>query len=361
MQNKQLEHPLSPGSTLGILGGGQLGRMLAQAAQSMGYKVHIFCPEADAPALDVTPFSTVAAYDDVHALADFAESVDVVTYEFENIPLAAVQTLSALVPVYPDTQTLAICQHRAREKNAVQSYGLRTAPFAFIEHTSQLDEAVKTIRTPAILKTAESGYDGKGQARIHSLKDAQDAFARFGNVPCVLEGLIDFVAELSVIVARGVDGKAVAYEVGHNVHKHHILDTTTLPAPLDISIRNAATGLAVTIAEGINLRGIIAIELFALADGTLLVNELAPRPHNSGHWTMDASVTSQFEQTARAVLGLPLGAPDRLCDVTMHNLIGDDVRAWKEILENPHAKLHLYGKKEARDARKMGHVNELKA
>lgn len=360
MTQKTLNAPLAPGATLGILGGGQLGRMLAQATQAMGYKAHIFCPEKDACALDVTPLHTIAAYDDDAALKAFADAVDAVTYEFENIPLPCVKALAPMVPVYPDATVLATSQHRAREKNAMRNLGIETAPFAIVEALEECEMALNVIGMPAILKTSESGYDGKGQAKVHSLEELQAAFERFGGVPCVLEGVVDFALEISVIVVRGADGKAVPYEAAHNVHTNHILDTSTLPAPISDALKNRATELAIKVAEGLNLRGLLAIELFVTKQEELLVNEVAPRPHNSGHWTMDAATTSQFEQCARAVLGLPLGDPARTCDVQMKNLIGDAVHAWKNKASDATTKIHLYGKKEARAGRKMGHVNHIK-
>ncbi len=346
---------ITPGATIGILGGGQLGRMLAQAAERLGYHTHIFCPEVDCPAREVSKFTTIANYDDRDALLRFARAVDVVTYEFENIPVAAVKDVARHVPVYPSVEVLEICQHRVREKQMVNTFGVATAPFVPVSNQKELEAAVKKLGTPAVLKTATMGYDGKGQWKIDS-----------ANLPeikageeYILEGFVDFSMEISVIVARDAKGNMECYCPVKNTHKNHILAETIAPAPISAALAKEAEAIARKIAEGINLVGIMAVEMFVTKNDELLVNELAPRPHNSGHWTIDACVTSQFEQCIRAICGLPLGNPERTSDARMINLIGDEVNDWQKYVAQTGAKLHLYGKKESRPGRKMGHVTFL--
>ncbi len=351
---------LPPGSIIGILGGGQLGRMIALAAARLGYRTHVFCPEADAPASQVSEATFRAAYDDHDALARFAAGVDVITYEFENIPLAPVEALARLKPVRPSPAVLAVCQDRIHEKRALNEAGIATTDFATIAHATDLTPALARIPPPAILKTACLGYDGKGQARVHDLAQATAAFTRFGQVPCVLEAIVDFTSEVSVITARGIDGAAASYVPVENRHVNHILDETIAPAGLAPTITHEAERVATRIAQRLDLVGLIAVEMFVTREGRVLVNELAPRPHNSGHWTIDACTTSQFEQLVRAIAGLPLGSPVRHSDAVMKNLIGDEVNAWPSLVAEPGACLHLYGKAEARPGRKMGHVTRLR-
>ena len=351
---------LPPGSVIGILGGGQLGRMVALAAARLGYRTHVLCPEADAPASQVGAATIRAAYDDVRALTRFAAGVDVITYEFENIPLAPVEALALLKPVRPSPAVLAICQDRILEKRALNDAGIATTGFAAIMTSDDLVTALARIPPPAILKTARMGYDGKGQARVQDLAATKAAFARFGKVPCVLEAIVDFTAEISVITARGFDGTVASYIPVENRHVHHILDETIAPAGLPAAVAAQAEDVATRIAQRLDLVGLIAVEMFVTRQGQVLVNELAPRPHNSGHWTIDACATSQFEQLVRAISGLPLGSPARHSDAVMKNLIGDAVNAWPDLVAEPGACLHLYGKAEARPGRKMGHVTRLR-
>lgn len=349
---------LTPGSTIGILGGGQLGRMMAMAAAEMGYHVHIYCPEQGCPAAEVAAHTTTAAYEDTSALKTFAASVDVVTYEFENIPLAPVEMLAKLVPVFPSPDVLRTAQHRIAEKRGLNALGIKTAPFAPVTSLEDLRSAVKTIGLPSVLKTCRMGYDGKGQAMLKSEAELEAAWASLKTDDAILEGFVDFSMEISVIIARDEQGNMQSYCPVQNIHKHHILSETIAPAPIGQELRDRAEAMAHTIAQGLNLVGLLAIEMFVTPEG-ILVNELAPRPHNSGHWTMDACITSQFTQTIRAICGLPLGSPARLCDARMLNLIGDEMNRWHSHLTQPNAKLHLYGKTESRPGRKMGHVNFL--
>lgn len=359
---------IPPSSTIGILGGGQLGRMLAIAATEMGYHVHIFCPEVDCPAREVAKHATIANYDDRDALIRFARDCNVVTYEFENIPAIAVKDVARHTPVYPDMSVLETCQHRVKEKEAVNKLGIKTAPFMAVNSQVELEAAVKKIGTPAVLKTCTMGYDGKGQWKITDdggrwTDDEKEypwlSVIRHPSSELILEGFVNFRMEISVIVARGLDGEMQCYVPVQNTHKNHILDETIAPAPISDKLAKKAEAMAKKIAEGLNLVGILAVEMFVTKDDELLVNELAPRPHNSGHWTIDACVTSQFEQTIRAICGLPLGDPKRLSDAKMKNLIGDDINDSQKYLAKPNAKLHLYGKKESRPGRKMGHVTFL--
>jgi 5-(carboxyamino)imidazole ribonucleotide synthase len=344
---------IAPGSTIGILGGGQLGRMLAIAAMEMGYHVHIYCPEEDSPASHVATHTTVAAYDDVEALKKFAAGCDIVTYEFENIPAAP---LSAIADkIRPGIEILAMSQHRVREKQAVNKLGVATAPFAPVNSQEDLKAAIRNIGLPAVLKTATMGYDGKGQWKIKAESD----LPALAPGEYILEGFVEFRMEISVIVARDAQGNIACYVPVQNTHKNHILHETIAPAPISEALAKKAEGVARAIAEGIKLVGLMAVEMFVTGKDEILVNELAPRPHNSGHWTIDACVTSQFEQCVRAICGLPLGNPARLCDARMLNLIGDDINDWQKYVQMPGAKLHLYGKKDARPGRKMGHVTFL--
>lgn len=359
--------PLAPNSIIGILGGGQLGRMMAIAAAEMGYRVHIYCPEAHSPASEVACYNTIDKYEDMEAIMRFAKSVDVVTYEFENIPSAPVEAIAGVVNIFPSPKVLATSQHRVLEKTAVNGFGIATAPFVPVSSYDELLEAVKKLGLPAVLKTATMGYDGKGQVILCSEGDVENLrTGELGNLffdspspQLILEGFVPFKMEISVIVARDKAGEVRCYCPVQNIHKHHILAETIAPAPISPELAAEAEKIAKTIAIGLDLVGLMAIEMFVAEDNKILVNELAPRPHNSGHWTMDACITSQFEQSIRAVSGLPLGDPSRMRDALMINLIGDDVADAQDYLNQPNAKLHLYGKQEARAGRKMGHVTFL--
>lgn len=357
------KNALPPGSTIGMLGGGQLGRMAALSAAALGYKVHVFSPETQGPAAQVTSLNTVAAYDDWSALERFASAVDVVTYEFENVPSATAAFLAERLPVRPGPNVLHICQNRLREKDFCNSVSVPTTRYAPVTSAENLTQVTDDFGLPCILKTAEFGYDGKGQVFISPGDDIAAAWNRMSggkeSVPAIVEGVIDFRMEISVIIARTADGTSKCYVPVENRHKNHILDETHVPAGIPAELAEQAEATARRLAEAMDLQGMLAIEMFVTHDDQILVNEMAPRPHNSGHWTMDACVTSQFEQFIRAAAGLPLGAPDRHSDAVMKNLIGDDVANWKSILSEPGAKLHLYGKAEARPGRKMGHVNRM--
>lgn len=351
--------PLPPGSTIGIIGGGQLGRMTVLAAARLGYRCHILTPEDDSPAAQVANRTTVAAYDDLAALRNFARAVDVITFEFENVPSESVRVMAELAPVRPCWSVLDIAQDRLSEKRFFNALGIETAPWREVGDAEGLAAAVAALGRPCILKTTRLGYDGKGQVRIDDDTDLDDAWCRMGAAIGVLEGFVDFEREISVIVARGVDGATACFDPVENRHRHHILDTTIAPAAIATDLARAAEAIARHAAEALDLIGILAVEMFVTRDGRLLVNEMAPRPHNSGHWTMDACVTDQFEQFVRAVCGLPLGSAERHSDAVMTNLIGADVEQWLAILSDPAAKLHIYGKMEARPGRKMGHVTHL--
>jgi 5-(carboxyamino)imidazole ribonucleotide synthase len=360
----QGSEPLAPGAVIGMLGGGQLGRMAALAAAELGYRCHIFCPEAGAPATQVTPLATIAAYDDDAALEAFAEAVDVVTFEFENVPARTAALLARHRPVRPGPEVLAICQNRLREKDFCRRVAAPTAKFAPVGSAEALAAAAGEVGLPAVLKTTELGSDGKGQVMIREAADLTEAWSGMAGTSTraegILESFIDFKMEISVIVARGLDGELAAFVPVENRHKNHILDRTLAPARISQAVAAQADGIARRLAREMNLVGLLAIEMFVTREDRVLVNELAPRPHNSGHWTMDACITSQFEQFIRAVAGLPLGTPDRHSDAEMRNLLGDEAGDWRSILAEPGAKLHLYGKTEARPGRKMGHVNYLK-
>jgi 5-(carboxyamino)imidazole ribonucleotide synthase len=355
---------LPPGATIGILGGGQLGRMTAAAAAQLGYRCHIFCQSADEPAAQIAHQATVAAFDDTAALDAFAAAVDVVTLEFENIPLASVEYLEARVAVRPNSKALAVAQDRVKEKDFVTASGIATAPYRAISNSAELAAATADLGTPAVLKTARLGYDGKGQVRIDQDTDPDRAWAESGAGPAtggaIVEGFVDFEREISVIAARGQDGAVASYVPVENRHAQHILDQTIVPAPIPGDVAAAATDIAHRLAEALDLVGLLAVEMFVSRDGAVLVNEIAPRPHNSGHWTIDACAVSQFEMLVRAICGLPLGSTERDADATMKNLIGDAIDGWRDYLADPAARLHLYGKAETRPGRKMGHVTWLK-
>jgi 5-(carboxyamino)imidazole ribonucleotide synthase len=348
---------LAPGSTIGILGGGQLGRMLAQSASAIGLKCHIFAPEKDSPAFEVAAHHTCAAYEDEKALAKFSKSVDAVTYEFENVPVSCVRFLEKLVPVRPGSKALGVAQDRISEKIMAQELGANTANFAAINNFGELTAAVASIGTPGILKTRRFGYDGKGQAKILKSSDAENAWAAIKGQPAIYESFVTFQAELSVIAARSTDGQFAAYDVVENVHKNHILHTSTVPAIISATLQAEAITIAQRILEKLDYVGVMGVEFFV--GDKLTVNEIAPRVHNSGHWTMDACMISQFEQHIRAVAGWPLGSTNRHSNVVMTNLLGDDINDWQALAAEPNTRLHLYGKTEARSGRKMGHVNRL--
>jgi len=351
---------LAPGAVIGIIGGGQLGRMSAMAAARLGYRVHVFSPEADGPAAQVSAASTVAEYADLEALRRFADAVDVITFEFENLPADSLALLESLKPVRPGAKILAISQDRLLEKQFLNNAGIATAPWAKVESEADLDAAVARLGLPAVLKTTRLGYDGKGQELLRAAEDVAPAFARLAPKPLVLEGFVTFAAEVSVMVARGVDGTVVTFDAVENRHKHHILDLTLAPAPLPQDLLAEAQDIARRVAEALELVGILGVEMFVTADGGLLVNEIAPRPHNSGHWTMDACPCGQFEMHIRAVAGLPLPPAMRHSDAVMKNLIGpEDMALWPRILATPGLIPHHYGKAEARPGRKMGHFNRL--
>ncbi len=353
-----------PGSTIGILGGGQLGRMLALAAARLGLKVHVFAPEADSPAFDVAARHIRAAYDDRDALADFARSIDVATYEFENIPLTTVELLSQHVPVRPGAKALACAQDRLNEKILARELGAGTADFADIASREALLAALDNgFPVPCVLKTRRFGYDGKGQVKILARADAAAAWDAIGGQPAILESFVGFDIEVSIVAARGVDGEFRAFDLTENEHRNHILHRSLAPARIGPDTSAHAIDIARRIAANLDYVGVFAIEFFAMPPGnsdSILVNEIAPRVHNSGHWTMDGAETCQFEQHIRAVAGWPLGSTGRKAPaVEMLNLIGDDIHAWPKIAAEPGAHFHHYGKREARPGRKMGHVNRL--
>ncbi len=350
--------PLPPGSTVGILGGGQLGRMLAIAAARLGLKAHVYAPEAVSPAADVSAALTRAAYDDAAALTEFAQAVDVVTYEFENVPAETVEILSPLVPVRPGAKALATSQDRLVEKEFLNGIGLKTAPFFDIVTLEDLEAALARTGTPAILKTRRFGYDGKGQAKIERPEDAAEALASLNGAPAILEGFVPFRREVSVIGARALDGAVACFDAGENVHSEGILRTTTVPGAVTAGLRAEAALAAGRILNALDYVGVIGVELFDTPAG-LVVNEFAPRVHNTGHWTIEACVIDQFQQHIRAVCGWPLGDGSRHSDAVMTNLIGADADDWAALSAEPGAGLHLYGKGESRPGRKMGHVTRL--
>ncbi|UWQ63583.1 5-(carboxyamino)imidazole ribonucleotide synthase [Leisingera caerulea] len=349
---------LAPGSTIGILGGGQLGRMLSVAASRLGFKTHIFEPGANPPAGHVADRVTTAGYEDAEALSAFAAAVDVITYEFENIPTSALDLLESQKPIRPGREALRISQDRLTEKTFLQDLGLQTAPFADITDQASLDAALSEIGTPSILKTRRFGYDGKGQARIKAAEDAGEALASMAGAPAVLEGFVNFSHEVSVIAARGVSGEIACFDPGENVHRDGILHTTTVPARLSTGQRMDAVLMAGKILNALEYVGVLGVELFVTPQG-LIVNEIAPRVHNSGHWTQNGCTVDQFEQHIRAVAGWPLGDGQRHSDVVMENLIGDDVDRIPALAKEADCAIHLYGKAEAKPGRKMGHVNRV--
>jgi 5-(carboxyamino)imidazole ribonucleotide synthase len=348
-----------PGGTLGILGGGQLGRMLAVAAAQLGLKAHVYAPEADSPAADVARF-TRGGWDDAAALGAFAAAVDVVTLEFENVPLAAVERLAPLAPVRPGGAALAAAQDRVAEKSFLNAAGVATAPWRAVDGPDDLARALDALGLPAILKTRRLGYDGRGQAWIATRADAPAALAALGGAPAILEAVAPFVRELSVVAARGLDGAVAAFDAAENVHRDGILRSTTVPGAIAPPVAQAARATTMRVMEALGYVGVMALEFFELADGRLLANEIAPRVHNSGHWTLEACAVDQFEQQVRAVCGWPLGDPARHADATMENLIGEAALGWRALAAERGAALHLYGKAEVRPGRKMGHVTRLR-
>ncbi len=358
--------PILPGATVGVLGSGQLGRMFALAARRMGYRVHTFSPDTDTPTGQVADREIVAAYEDLDAVRDFAREVSVVTFEFENVPAETADAVAEIVPVRPGGQVLHIAQNRLREKRFLAGLGIPCAPFRHVASLGELTAALRELGTPAILKTAGFGYDGKGQVRINSLEEAAASWELLDGQECVLEGQVVFEREVSVVAARGVDGEFACYGVIENHHVSGILDLSIAPALLGSSgaqIEAEAVAITRAIFEALNVVGTLCVEFFLTSGGNLLVNEIAPRPHNSGHLTLDAHVTSQFEQQLRAVCGLPLGSPEMLRPAAMANLLGDlwepGLPNWPAALSLPNVKLHLYGKEDARPGRKMGHLTAL--
>lgn len=354
-----------PGSTLGVLGGGQLGRMFAQAAQTLGYRMHVYEPTADCPAGSVANRTFTAAYQNIEELVAFASGCAVVTYEFENIPIEPLWKIENLTMLRPSSSVLEICQNRMREKTWLKKCGFPHVPFAEVEAHGDMAAAARRVGLPAVVKTADFGYDGKGQKRLTDDASLVAAAEAFAGQRSVIERYIDFKCELSVIVARGVTGDTRVFPIAENIHTKHILDFTIAPARITAAVAREAEALAVAIAERLNLVGLLAVEMFLTDRGELLVNELAPRPHNSGHWSIDGGRTSQFEQHVRAICGLPLGDPSVREPSVMVNILGDAWISpdsdrvtspdWAIILGHPRAKLHLYGKSEPRVGRKMGH------
>jgi 5-(carboxyamino)imidazole ribonucleotide synthase len=337
--------------------------MLAMAAARLGLKAHVFAPETDAPAFDVAAAKTIADYHDEEALARFADSVDVVTYEFENVPIACAEFLTERRPLRPNARALALTQDRLPEKTFLNDIGLKTAPFLAVEDAGALIRAVASLGRPSILKTRRFGYDGKGQALVREGSDLAALFRGLGGEPTILEGFVRFEREVSVIAARSLDGEFAAYDLCENEHERQILARTRLPAAVAPGTEAAAHDMARQIIEALDYVGVLAVEMFVVRDyagaESLVINELAPRVHNSGHWTIDGALTSQFEQHVRAIAGWPLGSPRRLGAIEMRNLIGEEAEAWLDILAEPDMHLHLYGKLETRPGRKMGHVTRI--
>ncbi|MGB9181768.1 MAG: 5-(carboxyamino)imidazole ribonucleotide synthase [Pyrinomonadaceae bacterium] len=352
--------PILPGATIGVLGSGQLGRMFAMTARRMGYLVHTFSPLTDTPTGQVADREITADYIDMDAVRRFARGVSVVTFEFENIPIETVEAVAEIVPVRPSGFVLHTAQHRLREKTFLSQSGFPVTPFRAIRTLADLQEAARALGLPAVLKTAGFGYDGKGQVKIDSFDEVEKAFDSLNGQEAILEAFVDFEREVSVVAARGADGACVHYGVIENVHHKHILDCSVAPADVPPAVLKEATEMALGLLEQMNLVGVLCVEFFLKRDGKLFINELAPRPHNSGHLTIDACVTSQFEQQLRAVCALPLGATEMLCPAAMANLLGDLWQAgepdWRAACAFPNVKLHLYGKHTPRAGRKMGHL-----
>jgi len=360
MKNNSLD-VFPPGSIIGIMGGGQLGRMTALAAANLGYRCHIYTEDTDSPAAQVSATTTVASYKDQAALTQFAKAVDLITYEFENIPLSSITLLKNIKAIRPSPSILAISQHRGKEKEFAEQHGVNVAPYKIIKKISDLESAIKTIGTPSVLKTCRFGYDGKGQIVINESAEIHSAWNQLSSDDLVLEQFIAFEKEISIVIARDTNYKIKAYQAAENNHVDHILDTTKVPADITDKTASLAADIGFKLAESLDLIGLLAVEMFVMGDGTVVMNEIAPRPHNSGHWTQDGAQTSQFEQFVRAITGQPLGETKMIRAVKMQNLIGDAVRQLPSFLNNPNAKIHLYGKHEIRPGRKMGHVNILES
>ncbi len=363
LPNCQSNQPIQPGATIGVLGGGQLGRMFAMAARRMGYLVHTLSPETDTPTGQVADVEISAAYEDLDAVRAFARRVEVVTFEFENIPAATVEAVGELVPVRPGGLVLHTTQHRLREKTFLANAGFPVTPHAHVRTPDELRDGLRRLGYPAVLKTAGFGYDGKGQRLIKSEDEATEAFAALDGQEAILEAFVDFRCELSVVAARVANGQTVHYGVIENRHQCHILDVSIAPANVPLEVARAATEITDSLLEQLGVVGVLCVEFFLARDGKLYVNELAPRPHNSGHLTIDACATSQFEQQVRAVCGLPLGSPAQLRPAAMANLLGDlwqqGAPDWPAACAFPPVKLHLYGKHAPRAGRKMGHLTAL--
>ena len=355
--------PILPGATLGVLGSGQLGRMFAMAARRLGYRVHVLSPDNDTPTGQVADVEIVAPYDDLDAIRAFALGADVVTFEFENVPAATADAAETMAPVRPNGMVLHIAQQRAREKGFLADKGFPVTPFARVTSDDDLERGLELTGLPAVLKTASFGYDGKGQIKVGTVQAARDAWHLMGHAEVVIERFIPFERELSVVAARGTSGWIVDYGVIENTHADHILDVSLWPADIPPAVERRAAEIAHGVLETLDVVGVLCVEYFLTRDGELLINEVAPRPHNSGHLTIDASVTSQFEQQVRAICGLPPGSVERLRPAAMANLLGDLWRGgepdWEAALLLPAVQLHLYGKTEPRPGRKMGHLTAL--
>ncbi|HVX61483.1 MAG TPA: 5-(carboxyamino)imidazole ribonucleotide synthase [Pirellulales bacterium] len=358
-----MSRTILPGATVGVLGSGQLGRMFAIAARRMGYRVHTLSPAYDTPTGQVADVEINAAYEDLDAIRKFAQNVDVMTFEFENVPAATAAAASELAPVRPDGSVLHVTQHRLREKTLLSSAGFAVTPFAAVRSAAELHHAADKLGLPAVLKTAGWGYDGKGQIKLERKEQVDETWQALNTDEAVLEAWVDYECEASVVAARGMDGAMADYGLIANTHRNHILDVSVAPAPLDSDIVREAVAIARGVLEHLDVVGVLCVEFFLTRDGKLLINELAPRPHNSGHLTFDACVTSQFEQQLRAICGLPLGSTELLSPAAMANLLGDlwtpGEPDWARLCAAPNVKLHLYGKAEARAGRKMGHLTAL--
>lgn len=356
-----MSSPLEPGATVGVFGGGQLGRLLAIAAAKLGLKCRIFCEKADAPAFDVASSHVCAPYQDDVAVEEFAAQCDVITFEFENVPADALRLAAAQSSVFPPPEALRTTQDRLSEKTLMDQLSIPVAPYSSIDSLSELEAAAKTIGRPAILKTRRFGYDGKGQVRLDGNSDLAASYRAIGESPAILEGFVEFTTEVSIVAARSRDGEMVFYDLAENRHENQILAETKVPATVDAEVVSLARDTAAKVGDALDYTGVLAIEFFHCSGNEpLLVNEIAPRVHNSGHWTLDGCSVSQFENHIRAIAGWPLGSTERHCDATMTNLIGADVDAWPTYAAQPGLSLYLYGKREARAGRKMGHFTRLK-
>ena len=364
MTNPMTDHmqkPLPIGSTIGILGGGQLGRMLAMAAANLGMKAHIYCPETDSPAFDVAAHHTIATYDDLSALEIFANCVDIVTYEFENVPSDTAHHIEQFTPLAPGKKPLSISQDRLLEKQFLQSIDIQICPFQPVKTLADLNAALNIINAPAVLKTTRLGYDGKGQRIIKSFEDAEQAYVDLAGVDLVLEAFVPFEKEISILIARNANGEVATFDPAENVHKNHILHTSTIPANIHPKTISFAQTIAKKVANALDYVGILAIEFFVVETDDkqhLFVNEIAPRVHNSGHWTQDVCPSDQFDQHIRAICNWPMGDTTRLANVVMTNLIGDEIHGFQQDL-SPADFPHIYGKTQSRPGRKMGHINSI--